>query len=148
MTSATISSRFSGFPVRLLIRAALFSTVCLAVSMAPGIPGRITDTISVLSSVSATLLGFIIAAATLLISLIDRPFIRNLNKTGHMSQLWRQLVGSGTGMLLALIACLVAMTLNEKHAVYSIAVSFSFLAVAAFDLIDCTTKLMKVMARI
>ncbi|ORL55472.1 hypothetical protein B7H20_25540 [Pseudomonas aeruginosa] len=111
-------------------------------------PGRITDIISVLSSVSATLLGFIIAAATLLISLIDRPFIKNLNKTGHMSQLWRQLVSSGAGMLLALIACLVALTLSDKHAVYSIAVSFSFLSVAAFDLIDCTTKLMKVMARI
>ncbi|RCM39501.1 hypothetical protein PA171_02074 [Pseudomonas aeruginosa] len=51
-------------------------------------------------------------------------------------------------MLLALIACLVALTLSDKYAVYSIAVSFSFLSVAAFDLIDCTTKLMKVMARI
>lgn len=148
MTSATISNRSSGLQVRLLIRAALFSTVCLAVSMAPGVPGRITDIISVLSSVSATLLGFIIAAATLLISLIDRPFIKNLNRTGHMSQLWRQLVGSGAGMLLALISCLVALTLSDKLAIYSIAVSFAFLSVAAFDLIDCTTKLMKVMARI
>jgi hypothetical protein len=148
MTSVTTYSKSSVPLVRRLGRIGLFSAVCLGVSVAPGIPGRIADTVAVLSSVSSTLLGFIIAAATLLISLIDRPFIQNLNKTGHMSRLWKQLVTAGAGMLLALAAALSAMTLSDKYAVYGIAVSFAFLSVAASDLIDCTIKLMKVMSRI
>lgn len=148
MTSLTTYSKFSGYQVQTLIKACLFFTVTLGITLSPGMPENASNSISILASVSSTLLGFIIAAATILISILDKPFIQNLNKTGHLSKVWHQLVHSGTSMLLALITCLIALSLNKTHLLYACALSFSFLAIAAADLIDCSHKLMKVMARL
>lgn len=148
MISETISSRYSVIPVRLSIRAALFISVFLGISFSPGLPVRMESSITALSSVSATLLGFIIASATLLISIIDKPFVRNLNRTGHMSVVWKQLLTSGGGMLLALTSSLAALALADTLALYAVALSFAFASVAGADLVDCASKLMKIMARI
>lgn len=148
MTSSTTCSKYSEFQVLTLIKVALFSGVAVCVSFAPGMTDNAASSISIVASVTSTLLGFIIAAAAILVAVIDKPFMQNLSKTGHLRKVLRQLMQSGLCMLMALVSCLVALFVSKTIMVYVCAVSFGFLAVALTDLIDCSNKLMKVMARL
>lgn len=148
MTSSTTCSKYSEFQVLTLIKVAVFSGVAVCVSFAPGMTDNAASSISIVASVTSTLLGFIIAAAAILVAVIDKPFMQNLSKTGHLRKVLRQLMQSGLCMLMALVSCLVALFVSKAIMVYVCAVSFGFLAVALTDLIDCSNKLMKVMARL
>lgn len=147
MTSSTTCSKYSEFQVQTLIRVVIFSGFAVCVSFSPGMANNADSSISIVATVTSTLLGFIIAAAAILVSVIDKPFMQNLSKTGHLEKVFRQLMQSGLCMLMALTSCLIALFFSKTTMPYVCAVSFGFLAVALSDLVDCSSKLMKVMAR-
>jgi hypothetical protein len=134
--------------VQTSIKVSLFIAVAVAVSISPGIAEAVKDSASMISSVSSTLLGFVIAAAAIIVAVLDRPFMQNLNKTGHLNRVWKQLVNSGMLMMLALVACLLTQLVSKKYALYVSAFSFGFLAVALIELVACSNKLMKVMGKL
>lgn len=55
--------------------------------MSDRVSGDLRETAGTLAAVSVTLLGFLIAALTILTTLLDRRLVVNMRKTGHFQQL-------------------------------------------------------------
>jgi hypothetical protein len=54
-------------------------------------PGDLMAMASTFAAVAGTLLGFVVAALSILASLMDRTLVANLRKTGHFSTLLHEL---------------------------------------------------------
>lgn len=74
--------------------------------------GALHEIASAFAAVAGTLLGFAIAALSILTAVVDRRLVVNLRKTGHYSRLLSELYYSATGFLVALLAALVCLFLS------------------------------------
>jgi len=73
----------------------------------------------VIAGVSATLLGFIIAALSILTAVLGRRFISNLKKTGHYDTLIDELLRAAFAFLASLIVSLVSILVNNFYVCYA-----------------------------
>lgn len=64
---------------------------------------RLLGVATTLSGLSGTLLGFLVAALSVLVAVSDKPLIRNMRKTGHFTVLLKNLFGAAVAFLLTLI---------------------------------------------
>lgn len=58
---------------------------------------------SVFASVSGTLLGFLIAALSILATVLDRTLLQNMRKSGHLEVLMNELHNAGIAFLIVLL---------------------------------------------
>lgn len=65
--------------------------------------------LGVLAGVAVTLLGFLVAALSILVAVMDRRLIVNLRKTGHYDQLLFDIMYSALAFLATLILALAAI---------------------------------------
>jgi len=75
----------------------------------------VSNLMTTLSSVFATLLGFIITAITLLASLLDKPLLKNMQKTGHYKRLMTDAFDTCLVMLILILNCLIGLMLKIKQ---------------------------------
>lgn len=75
----------------------------------------ISSLMATLSSVFATLLGFIITAITLLASLLDKPLLKNMQKTGHYKRLMTDAFDTCLVMLILILSSLIGLMLKIKQ---------------------------------
>jgi hypothetical protein len=85
---------------------------------------------STFAAVSGTLLGFIIAALSILTAMINRRLVSNLRKTGHYDQLLHDFFITAGGYLATMTVSLVTLFLNDSIAMYGLYLS-SFVMVWA-----------------
>jgi len=87
-----------------------------------------------IAGVSATLLGFLIAALSILTAVLNRRLIINLRKTGHYDNLIHDLIHASLMFLVSLVFALMSMFVPDKFTTYAISLQvgiFSY-AVATF----------------
>ena len=75
----------------------------------------IPNFMTTLSSVFATLLGFIITAIALLASLLDKPLLKNMQKTGHYKRLMTDAFYTCLVLLVLVLTCWIGLMLQSKH---------------------------------
>ncbi|ENF7218587.1 MULTISPECIES: hypothetical protein [Serratia] len=75
----------------------------------------VSNLMTTISSVFATLLGFIITAITLLASLLDKPLLRNMQKTGHYKRLMTDAFDTCLVLLVLVLCCLIGLMLTVKQ---------------------------------
>ena len=69
---------------------------------------------SVIASIDATLLGFLVSSAALLYAVANTRLVRNLQRTGHFTAVVRDLFIDSGAFLVALIVAMVCLLLPEK----------------------------------
>lgn len=99
----------------------------------------------IIAGVSATLLGFIIAAITILMTLDNRPFIQKIKATGHYQKLIKNMQLTATLLLLTTVLA-IAVTLTPM-AMRGISMSILVCAVVTtfYTFTVATSRLWKVM---
>ena len=60
-------------------------------------------------------LGFIITAIALLASLLDKPLLKNMQKTGHYKRLMTDAFYTCLVLLVLVLTCLIGLMLQSKH---------------------------------
>lgn len=70
------------------------------------------------SSISGVLLGFLIAALSILTTIGDRQLMKNIRKTGHLTVLLREMFFASTAFLVTLSLSLVCLFLPLPYAAH------------------------------
>ncbi len=98
--------------------------------------------ISTLVQISAIMIGFVITAYSILISISDKPIIKNMNETGHFKYLLRRLLGSTLFFGLALIAGLFILFIQTAPQ-YIFMFLFATTVIAIVILVDAARLFLK-----
>lgn len=73
---------------------------------------------STFAGIAGTLLGFMIAALSILTAVMDRRLVANLRKTGHYDRLLHELYMASAMYLVALVLSLVTLFLGPRAILY------------------------------
>lgn len=109
-------------------------------------PSESAGIASTFASISATLLGFIIAALSILASLMDRTLLKNMNKTGHFSVLLDELRVAAEFFLLVVVVSLISLFLPSPVLQAGIAVSAGAMSCGVLVLVKAGWKFFRVIA--
>lgn len=92
--------------------------------------------LSAVAGIAATLLGFIVAALSILTAVLNRRLIINLRKTGHYDDLVSELFHAAVAFLVAMISALVSMLIPDAFlpVMIGIVASCSSYALAIFSI--------------
>lgn len=101
--------------------------------------------VSTFASVAGTLLGFVIAALSILTSVVDRRFIAKLRVTGHYDVLLHELYWTAASFLLAMVVSMGALFLPDSKVLVGTSVSTSVMILATLYLIFAGYKFSLVM---
>ena len=87
-----------------------------------------------LTTISVTLLGFVLAALSILSALIDRELVKRMKKAGHWEIVVRQLRLVSRLLLLMLVGASAALLIQEPMQLYLFAVVAFFTAWALVEI--------------
>lgn len=120
----TISVRWAA----LLPRVAVAGLVAFCFYRWAGIDDpRLYSAAAVIAGLCATLLGFLVAATTLVTALFDRTLISNMRKTGHYKVLMNDTFLCCAMLLLTIVVSVAALVVEENILKFvATAVSFTF----------------------
>lgn len=148
MTTQAFSMKYSVTPVRRLV------SVVLSVAAAGGVwrwhpqtmsVGDYGALLSTVASVSATLLGFLIAALAILSALVNRRLVMNMQRTGHYQQLTEELFISAAAYLLVLVVSMAAFLVIGDVFRFAIILTTAGLTFATLELLAAGMKFYRVM---
>lgn len=71
--------------------------------------------VPVIAGVAATMLGFLVTALSILMTLSSHRLIENMRRTGHLKRMVRGFFNSGLGFLGALIVSLISLMLTKSE---------------------------------
>ena len=103
---------------------------------------RITGTS--LMAVSGTLTGFIMTAMSMLVSASNRDFMKKLRKTGHFSELIKELVNSAAWWIAVIVCALSSHLLAGEYAKYAVAVAVGLFAASLITFVLAGKKFLTV----
>lgn len=72
----------------------------------------------VVAGVSATLLGFLVTALSILMTLSGQRLIENMRRTGHLRRMVRNFFSAGVAFLITLIFSLISMMIKDDMSHY------------------------------
>jgi len=98
--------------------------------------------ISTLVQISAIMIGFVITAYSILISISDKPIIKNMHETGHFKYLLRRLLNSSLFFGLALVAGLFILFIKSAPQ-YVFMFLFATTVIAIVILVDAARLFLK-----
>ncbi|MDV0786230.1 hypothetical protein VC623_16560 [Citrobacter amalonaticus] len=137
-----LENRLTGLLIRVVVGIA---TGWLYWRQLPHMPVvAIPNLMTTLAGVFATLLGFIITAITLLASLLDKPLIRNMQKTGHYRRLMTDAFDTCMVLLVVVMTCLVGLMLTESWQTKLIAVITGLVMTAVLYLCQTGRRLFNI----
>ncbi|NGZ26072.1 MAG: hypothetical protein G8345_04190 [Magnetococcales bacterium] len=101
---------------------------------------KLSGVIGQIASIGSSLLGFILAAMAILASLLNRPFIETLRRSGHFQQLVSELAWSSWCFFASILFSMITMFISSPDilqwifpvAISSFTFGMSFLAVALY----------------
>ncbi len=79
---------------------------------------QIYDVVGQFSSISGVLLGFLIAALSILATIGDRQLVANMRKTGHLELLLREVFFASIAFLITLVLSLICLFLPLPYVVH------------------------------
>ncbi|QDH59502.1 hypothetical protein [Pandoraea pnomenusa] len=97
------------------------------------------------ASVAVTMLGFMLAMLAILVSIADRRLIRNMNKTGHFTQLLLRLYAASAYFGILMIVALLCLFLQSIALKIGSALSIGLAAGAIVRLLESGRKLWRVL---
>ncbi|RKO76177.1 hypothetical protein C5E00_04965 [Pectobacterium parmentieri] len=104
----------------------------------------IPNLMTTLASVFATLLGFIITAVALLVSLLDKPLLRNMQKTGHYRRLMTDAFDTCLMLLILVLTCLIGLMLHTKFQGLAITVLIGIVTTSVMCLLRTGRRLFNI----
>lgn len=104
----------------------------------------IPNFMTTLSSVFATLLGFIITAIALLASLLDKPLLKNMQKTGHYKRLMTDAFYTCLVLLVLVLTCLIGLMLQSKHQEIIAAILIGLVVISMLCLLQTGRRLFNI----
>lgn len=97
------------------------------------------------TGVSGTLLGFAIAALSILMAIHDSTLLRNLAKTGHRDILFHELFLTASAFLIALLISVFGLFFPPNWKAYALGASAAALVMALMLLLSSGRKFYKVL---
>lgn len=131
MSTALKSNGTLAIRMKLLIRIVLFTlaTIGTWLALTKGETGAATQISGTLASIAATLLGFMVAALSILVAIDDRPLVKNMKKTGHYRNLINSVYNASAVYLITLVCALIGLFLpSESQQIFMAAVTTGFMA--------------------
>lgn len=104
----------------------------------------IPNLMTTLSSVFATLLGFIITAIALLASLLDKPLLKNMQKTGHYRCLMTDAFVTCLVLLVLVLTCLIGLMLQSRHQEVVVAILIGLIVISVLYLLQTGRRLFNI----
>lgn len=104
--------------------------------------------IGIAAQISATMLGFLIAALSILASISGHRLLRNMQKTGHYQVLLRRLFWNSGAYAVAMIASFVAVLINGSIFIPSSLLALILFTYACLFLIDIGWRFWLVLANL
>jgi len=92
------------------------------------IPNQLVGIATILAEVTTGLMGFMIAAMAILLTLGDSSFIQNLRKTGHFKVLLRGMLHATLSCFVALVIMIVCLLAPATYLALGLAIGVSVLA--------------------
>lgn len=100
-----------------------------------GNPDAAGSIASAFATVSGTLIGFLIAALSILTALTNHQLVKNLRKTGHYDSILRKIYWTAFVFILVLAISLSALFVTGAILVWAIAVPAGFMAMGIVMLV-------------
>lgn len=97
------------------------------------------------TSVSVTLLGFLLAALSILSALVNRRLVMNMQKTGHYEELTKDMFVTAAAYLVAMVLSLLALFLDGDALRYAAAATSGAVLFATLEMIASGHKFYRVM---
>ncbi|HDY98753.1 MAG TPA: hypothetical protein ENH72_09700 [Pseudomonas sabulinigri] len=110
----------------------------------PTLGDDIHNVISLFAQISATMLGFLIAALSILASISGHRLLRNMQRTGHYRVLLRRFFINSAAFAAAMVAALVSAVLRDSTPILTYG-AFFFFVFATLLLVDIGYRLWLVM---
>ncbi|EAR6586383.1 hypothetical protein FHE25_24255 [Salmonella enterica] len=104
----------------------------------------IPNLMTTLSSVFATLLGFIITAIALLASLLDKPLLKNMQKTGHYRRLMTDAFDTCLVLLVLVLTCLIGLMLQSRPQEVVAAIIIGLIVISVLCLLQTGRRLFNI----
>jgi len=112
--------------------------------------------IAVLSTIMATLLGFMVSAAALLYAVANTALTRNLQRTGHFNKLLGEMFFCGAFLFCGVITCLIVIFWPESSITeirsssfgYFLTATLTVAAIGIFLLVPVGEKMWEILSNI
>lgn len=104
------------------VGAAAFKGLCVIED------ARLTATTMV--ALSGTLIGFMMAALSMLVSAADRPFLQNLRRSGHFKNLIKEILTTALLWLAVVVVALAGHFVVGEYQRYVVAIATALLALS------------------
>jgi hypothetical protein len=128
-----------------LLAIAASSTWVVARAFAVGHKTNFETLASVLATVGATLLGFILTAVTILAALADTKLVSNMSKTGHSRVLLDELFGSVAIFFIVTALAMASLFGPDASALWCAALASMYFILGAGTLVVAGKKFYTVM---
>lgn len=137
-----LDQRIPGLLLNIVIGVAI---AILYWQKSPHMPeAAIPNLMTTLASVFATLLGFIITAVALLASLLDKPLLSNMQKTGHYRRLMTDAFDTCLMLLVLVLTCLMGLMLQTKHQEVAVTVLIGMVTMSVMCLLRTGRRLFNI----
>ncbi|MEW8659046.1 MAG: hypothetical protein AB2603_12030 [Candidatus Thiodiazotropha endolucinida] len=107
---------------------------------------HLTNIATTFAAVSATLMGFLIAALSILTALTDRQLVQNMKKTGHYDELLRLIYWTTAILLAVLTLSLVALFIDGKLLISLVVISAALMGLSTWMLVKSGHRLSMVLS--
>ena len=110
----------------------LVAPVAVGVAAFKGL-GDIDDarlTATTMVALSGTLIGFMMAALSMLVSAADRPFLQNLRRSGHFKKLIKEILTTALVWLAVVVVALAGHFVVGEPQRYTVAIATALLALS------------------
>lgn len=103
---------------------------------------------SAFAGIAATLLGFMVAALSILTAIINQRLLRNMQKTGHYRILLNELYYTGASYALVMIAALFNIFLAAPYVTYGMIVTVSVMTFSTMMMISVGIKFWRLLSNL
>lgn len=147
MTTQVYSARFSVTATRLWTNFAIAAGGMYAAwrVLHGATKSDIGTMLGAFASVSVTLLGFLLAALSILSALVNRRLVMNMQRTGHYEQLTKELFITAAAYLVAMVLSLLALFFDGDALRYAAAATSGAILFATLEMIASGHKFYRVM---
>ena len=105
---------------------------------------QVSNIAGTFAAVSGTLMGFLVAALSILTSLIHRRLIENMRKTGHWDYLLRRIYKAASAFLVVLVLSLMVLFIMGPWKHWLMVTASGLMLLAIWQLVSAGKTLQKV----
>lgn len=107
--------------------------------------GTLHEAASAFAAIAATLLGFMIAALSILTSIVNQKLVRNMQKTGHYARLLSELYQTAACYALVMVVALFSIFLSTPYVIWGMTAAVFAMTFSTAMMISVGQKFWKVL---